>query len=66
MDVEDYVKETNRQLSDASNYWMLNIDPTELHAKKIKAVINNYKDAEQISSRIAKLSPTWQGKNAGL
>ena len=54
MDVEDYIKEANRQLSDTNNYQKLNIDPTELHTEKIKAIISNYKDTEQISSKMAR------------
>ena len=54
MDVEDYIKEANRQLSATNNYQKLNIDPTELHTEKIKAVISNYKDTEQISSKMAR------------
>ena len=53
MDVEDYIKEANRQLSDTNNYQKLNIDPTQLHTEKIKAVISNYKD-KQISSKMAR------------
>ena len=51
MDIEDYIKEANRQLSYISNYQKLNIGPTELHTKKNKTVTNNYKNAEQISSK---------------
>ena len=43
-------KEANSWLSNISNYQRLNIDLTELHNGKIKIAINNYKDAEQISS----------------
>ena len=43
MDVEDYIKEANRQLSGTNNYQKLNIDPTEWHTEKINAVINNYR-----------------------
>ena len=44
MDGEGYIMEANRQLlSDTSSYQKLNIDPTELHTEKIKAVINNHK-----------------------
>ena len=56
MDIEDYIKETNRQLSYISNYQKLNIGPTELHTKKTKTVTNNYKNAEQISSKNSFLS----------
>ena len=53
MDVKDYIKEAKRQLSDTSNYQNLNFDPMVLYTEKSKDVINNYKDAEQISSKMA-------------
>ena len=48
MDVEDYIKKANRQLSDTNNYQKLNRYPLELHTEKNKAVINNYEDDEQL------------------
>ena len=36
MDIEDYIKEANRQLSYISNYQKLNVDPTDCTPKKIK------------------------------
>ena len=53
MDIKDYIKEAKRQLSDTSNYQNLNSNPMVLYTEKIKAVINNYKDDEQISSKMA-------------
>lgn len=53
MDVEDCIKEANRQLSDTTNYQKLTIDPPELFTGGSKAVTNNYKNAEQIPSKMA-------------
>ena len=63
MDVEHYIKEANKQLSDTSNYQKLNNDPMELHGEGIKADINNFKILNKYHQ---KLSPTWQGKNTSL
>ena len=60
MDVEDYLNEANRQLSDTRNDQKLKVDPTELHTEKMKAVINNYRNAESISKMTN--SPTQKGK----
>ena len=67
MDVEDYIKKANRQLSDTNNYQKLNIYPLELHTEKNKAVINNYEDDEQLYIiKNGNIAPTWQDSNTGL
>ena len=54
MDVEDYIKRAQKQSSDARNHQKLNIHITEFCTVKVAAVIINYKDTEQISSKMVK------------
>ena len=35
MEVEDYIKEANKKVSDTNNYQKLNIGPTTIHIKKL-------------------------------
>ena len=61
MDVEDYIKEANKQLSYISR----------ISHRKIKAIINNYKELNYKEvklnyyyEKLLLLSPTWQGRKS--
>ena len=54
MDVEDYVAEANRQLSDKNFYKQLNHDPTRIYAERINNTIEQFKDEGLISETVAK------------
>ena len=42
LDVEDYVKEAERQLSNKENYMKINYDPTTANNKTIHEVIQDF------------------------
>ena len=43
LDVEDYVKEAEKQLNNNKNYWKINYDPTTVNNKTIHKVILDFK-----------------------
>ena len=43
LDVEDYVKEAEKQLNNNKNYWKINYDPTTVNNKTIYKVILDFK-----------------------
>ena len=53
MDVDDYVAEGNRQLSDKNFYKKLNHDPTPIYAERINNTIEQFKDEGLISETVA-------------
>ena len=53
LDTEDYVKEAQRQLSDANNYKKLPSNPTLNHANTVNSTIDLFKTQHKIPERIA-------------
>ena len=47
MDVDDYVKEANRQLDDSTFYKKLPQDPTPIHEERINNTISKFKDEDE-------------------
>ena len=42
LDIEGYIKETERQLHDAKNHWQLNCDPTAINNETGKNAIRRF------------------------
>ena len=53
MDVEDYIKEANRQLNNTDNYKQLQNDPTSTHAELVNTTIERFKKESLLSESIA-------------
>ena len=53
LDVEDYIKEANRQLGDTTFYKILSHDPTKLHAELVNGTIDNFKKERILDEKIA-------------
>ena len=53
MDVDDYVKEANRQLDDSTFYKKLPQDPTPIHEERINNTISKFKDEGLITEKVA-------------
>ena len=54
MDVDDYVAEANRQLSDSKFYKKLTHNPTPVHAERINKAIEQFKEEGLITENITK------------
>ena len=54
MDVDDYVAEANRQLSDSKFNKKLTHNPTTLHAERINKAIEQFKEEGLITENITK------------
>ena len=55
MDVDDYVAEDNRQLSDSKFYKKLTHYPAALHVERINNTIEKFKEKGLIKENIAKV-----------
>ena len=53
MDVESYIQEAERQLSNETSYGKLISDPTKLHAERINTAINGFKLDGIITEKVA-------------
>ena len=53
LDVEDYIKEANRQLGDTTFYKILSHDPTKLHAELVNGTIDYFKKERILDEKIA-------------
>ena len=53
MDVEKYIKESNRQLSDKCNYKTLQDDLTLHHSKLVNDIISRFKMGKILSKNLA-------------
>ena len=53
MDVEKYINEANRQLSDERNYKKLQEDPTLQHSNLVNNTIDRFKKENIISKKLA-------------
>ena len=53
MDVEKYIKEANRQLSDKRNYKKLQEDPTLQHSSLVNDIIDRFKKENLLSKKLA-------------
>ena len=53
MDVADYIKEANRQLSDRKFYKKLPDDPTKMYAERINKAVDKFKDEGLLTEKIA-------------
>ena len=54
IDVEDYVKEAEHQLSNKDAYKKLRYDPTQTHARLVNDTITRFKNDKLITKNIAK------------
>ena len=54
MDIDDYVAEANRQLSDSKFYKKLKHNPTPVHAERINKAIEQFKEEGLITENITK------------
>ena len=52
-DTNDYIKEAERQLNDTTSYKVLAQDPTEENTKKVKNLIQQFKEQELIDDKLA-------------
>ena len=53
MGTEIYIKESNRQLSNKSNYKILHTDPTLQHNKMVCDTLDTFKNENLLSKKIA-------------
>ena len=53
MDVEKYINEANRQLSDKSSYKKLQEDPTLQHSNLVNDTMNRFKKRNLLSKKLA-------------
>ena len=53
MDVEKYISEANRQLSDKRNYKKLQEDPTLQHSNLVNDTMNRFKKRNLLSKKLA-------------
>ena len=53
MDVNDYIKEAERQLNDTEYYKKLDKDPTATHAKLVNDAVERFKKSKEIPEKIA-------------
>ena len=54
-DIENYIKEANRQLNDTNFYKKYEIDLTNLHCDKVNRTVEHFKKSKFISERIASM-----------
>ena len=54
IDVEDYVKEAEHQLSNKDGYKKLQYDPTQTHSRLVNDTIARFKNDKLITENIAK------------
>ena len=54
MNVDDYIKEANRQLQDENCYKRITNDPTKLHSERVNNAINDMKNEGLITEKVAK------------
>ena len=54
IDVEDYVKEAEHQLSNKDGYKKLQYDPTQTHSRLVNDTITRFKNDKLITENIAK------------
>ena len=64
LDVEDYIKEANRQLQDETHYRKLKDNPTQLYTERINTAIDVFKNEGIISEKVAKGLKTNDPKTA--
>ena len=53
LDVEDYVKEAERQLNNKENYRKINYDPTTVNNETIHKVISRFQKENLLSKNIS-------------
>lgn len=66
MDVQDYIREAERQLSDKRTYKKLPSDPTTMYAERINKTIDRFKEEGVISEKVADGLKTVDPKTAKL
>ena len=53
LDIKDYIDEANRKLNDNNNYEQIDFDTTVLYTENIKSDINNLKNENLLTLKIA-------------